>query len=198
LNLRPPGPQPGALPDCATPRGWKKAGDGNRTRPRSLEGFCATTTPRPHKPTLILPTLRLTGQHAGGARGPCRRESVSPAPYGLSVSHRPLALVSGLTLGDYLLWNWSLNGNHEVLALLSGLTLPPLAIAFVWLLALTAGRLIARSTVRSGARARAGRRSAPRHPGRAYDRPATILDGEDHAADATTTSQDASPGKLAA
>src|SRR5271154_2385386 len=101
--------------------------------------------------------------------GTCRRGSVSPGPYGLSVSHRPLALVSGLTLGDYLLWNWSLNGNHEVLALLSGLTLPPLAIAFVWLLALTGGRLIARSTHRSGdrarARARAGRGSAPRHPG---------------------------------
>src|SRR3954470_293487 len=25
-----------------------QAGDGNRTRPRSLEGFCATTTLRPH------------------------------------------------------------------------------------------------------------------------------------------------------
>jgi len=47
LNLRPPGPQPGALPDCATPRGRRQAGDGNRTRPRSLEGFCATTTLRP-------------------------------------------------------------------------------------------------------------------------------------------------------
>jgi hypothetical protein len=56
LNLRPPGPQPGALPDCATPRGCYpeptrsralRAGDGNRTRPRSLEGSCATTTPRP-------------------------------------------------------------------------------------------------------------------------------------------------------
>jgi hypothetical protein len=46
LNLRPPGPQPGALPDCATPRG-QQAGDGNRTRPKSLEGFCATTTLRP-------------------------------------------------------------------------------------------------------------------------------------------------------
>jgi hypothetical protein len=48
LNLRPPGPQPGALPDCATPRMCSlQAGDGNRTRPRSLEGFCATTTLRP-------------------------------------------------------------------------------------------------------------------------------------------------------
>src|SRR3954451_19926647 len=49
LNLRPPGPQPGALPDCATPRGAPnfRAGDGNRTRPKSLEGSCATTTLRP-------------------------------------------------------------------------------------------------------------------------------------------------------
>src|SRR3954447_3874255 len=51
LNLRPPGPQPGALPDCATPRGYvvdpAQAGDGNRTRPKSLEGSCATTTLRP-------------------------------------------------------------------------------------------------------------------------------------------------------
>ena len=48
LNLRPPGPQPGALPDCATPRcSSSEAGDGNRTRPKSLEGSCATTTLRP-------------------------------------------------------------------------------------------------------------------------------------------------------
>ena len=114
------------------------------------------------------------------------------------MSHRPLALVSGLTLGDYLLWNWSLNGNHDVLALVSGLTLPPLAIAFVWLLALTAGRLIARSTRRSGARVRAGRSSARRHPGDATGRGASILDAEDHGADAAATSSDASSGKLAA
>ena len=53
------------------------------------------------------------------------------------MSHRPLAIVSGLTIGDYLLWNWSLNANHDVLALVSGLTLPPLTIAFLWLVALT-------------------------------------------------------------
>ena len=51
------------------------------------------------------------------------------------MSHRPLVFVSGLTLGDYLLWNWSLNANHDVLALVSGLTLPPLAVACLWLLA---------------------------------------------------------------
>ncbi|HEX3433480.1 MAG TPA: hypothetical protein VHT25_05400 [Solirubrobacteraceae bacterium] len=60
------------------------------------------------------------------------------------MSHRPLATVTGLTIGDYLLWNWSLNANHDVLALVSGLTLPPLTIACVWLLVLTAARLIAR------------------------------------------------------
>jgi hypothetical protein len=62
------------------------------------------------------------------------------------VSHRPLAIFTGLTIGDYLLWNWSLNANHDVLALVSGLTLPPITIAFLWLVALTCARLIARSS----------------------------------------------------
>ncbi|MHB8235021.1 MAG: hypothetical protein ACYDHT_10250, partial [Solirubrobacteraceae bacterium] len=66
------------------------------------------------------------------------------------MSHRPLATVTGLTIGDYLLWNWSLNTNHDVLALVSGLTLPPLTIAFVWLLVLTAARLIARRSRERG------------------------------------------------
>ena len=77
------------------------------------------------------------------------------------MSHRPLATVTGLTIGDYLLWNWSLNTNHDVLALVSGLTLPPLTIACVWLLALTAARLIAR---RSRSRAHARRAPARRAP----------------------------------
>ena len=127
---------------------------------------------------------------------PRSRRSVSPAPYGLSVSHRPLALVSGLTLGDYLLWNWSLNGNHDVLAVVAGLTLPPLAIAFVWLLAPTAGRLIARSTHRSSARGRAARASADPRPGHAGAGPAP--DAAHNGADAATVSSDASSGKLAA
>lgn len=65
------------------------------------------------------------------------------------MSHRPLALVSVLAAGDYLLWNWSLNGNHDVLALVSGLTLPPLAIACIWLFALSAMRLLAHTVNRS-------------------------------------------------
>lgn len=58
--------------------------------------------------------------------------------------YRPLALVCVLAGGDYLLWNWSLQGSHDVLSLISGLTLPPLAIALAWLLALNATRVVAR------------------------------------------------------
>ena len=82
------------------------------------------------------------------------------------MSHRPLVFLSGLTVGDYLLWNWSLNGNHDVLALISGLTLPPLGLAWVWLLALGAARLLARFTRRSGGAAAArGARSRAQQTG---------------------------------
>ncbi len=57
--------------------------------------------------------------------------------------------------GDYLLWNWSLQGSHDVLALVSGLTLPPLAIALIWLLALNTARLLARAARPSQAHSRA-------------------------------------------
>jgi len=70
------------------------------------------------------------------------------------VSHRPLATVTGLTIGDYLLWNWSLDAHHDVLALISGLTVPPLTLACLWLVALTAARLIARGS-RAGVRGHA-------------------------------------------
>jgi hypothetical protein len=83
----------------------------------------------------------------------------------LRVSHRPLATVTGFTIGDYLLWNWSLNANHDVLALVSGLTLPPLTIAFLWLVALTIARLLARSSRSS--RGRAGVGAAERSRGAA-------------------------------
>jgi hypothetical protein len=74
---------------------------------------------------------------------------------------RPLVFVSGLTVGDYLLWNWSLEGNHVVLALVSGLTLVPLAVVCLLLLALTAARVIAHSTRTAGRlTGRAGRRRA--------------------------------------
>lgn len=79
------------------------------------------------------------------------------------MSRRPLVFVSGLTLGDYLLWNWSLNGNHDVIALIAGLTLPPLAVVLLWLLALGVARLLARATRRPALRAR----GAVRRPRRA-------------------------------
>ena len=81
------------------------------------------------------------------------------------MSYRPLAFVSGLTLGDYLLWNWSLNANHDVLALVSGLTLPPLALACAWMLAVTLLRLIGSSTRRSSRRARMAASVADRDRG---------------------------------
>ena len=56
---------------------------------------------------------------------------------------RPSVFVLALTVGDYLLWNWSLNGNHDVIALVSGLTLPPLALVSLWILVLGAMKLVA-------------------------------------------------------
>jgi hypothetical protein len=70
----------------------------------------------------------------------------------LVVLRRSLTVLLGLTLGDYLLWNWSLhgslNGERDVLALVSGLTLPPLILACMWMLTMSVARLIARSTSR--------------------------------------------------
>lgn len=79
---------------------------------------------------------------------------------------RPLVVVSGLALGDYFLWNWSLNANHDVLALISGLTLPPLVLAVVWLLVLSVMRGLMRFSRRvpqaGGARRRSSRPYAAR------------------------------------
>ena len=70
------------------------------------------------------------------------------------MSRRPLVFVLGLTVGDYFLWNWSLNSNHDVLALISGLTFPPLALMLLWLLAMAAARLLARTARRPADRRR--------------------------------------------
>jgi len=72
-----------------------------------------------------------------------------------------LVPVLGLVIGDYLLWSWSLNGNHDVIALVSGLSLPPLVVAFLWLLTLSTANLIAANFRRPYARAsRTSRASA--------------------------------------
>jgi hypothetical protein len=92
------------------------------------------------------------------------------------VLHRPLALVSALTLGDYLVWDWSLGGNHDVFALVSGLTLPPLLIALLWLAVLTVTRVLAGTARRS--RADVARRAAARaRAGEPLDQPAAATGG---------------------
>lgn len=79
------------------------------------------------------------------------------------MSHRTLLLFAGLTLGDYLLWNWSLNANHEVIALVSGLTLPPLALLCAWRIVVAVGGLLARRASRPAVSAtRAGGAPAAR------------------------------------
>jgi predicted lipid-binding transport protein (Tim44 family) len=115
------------------------------------------------------------------------------------VSYRPLAFVSGLTLGDYLLWNWSLNANHDVLALVSGLTLPPLALACAWMVALTLIRLLGVTTWRSARAPASGRARAA--AGQAMDAPAartTPAAGAADPASASAAAQPSSSGKLAA
>lgn len=80
------------------------------------------------------------------------------------MSFKPLVLFSGLTVGDYLLWNWSLSGNHDVIALVSGLTLPPLSVACLWLLVMGIARLLAHTTGHSARRSRAARERVANRP----------------------------------
>ena len=115
---------------------------------------------------------------------------------------RPLGYVIALTLGDYVLWNWSLNGNHDVLALVSGLTLPPLALMLVWLLALSAARLIGRSTSassRAGVARDTSRPDAAAPPEPAAAPPEAAPEAEPREdVPATARSAGSSSGKLAA
>jgi hypothetical protein len=77
-----------------------------------------------------------------------------------------LVFVSGLTVGDYLLWNWSLAGNHVALALVAGFTLVPLAVVCALSLALAVIRLLAHSSRRPARRRRYGHTSRPGTPSR--------------------------------
>ena len=108
------------------------------------------------------------------------------------MTYRPLAIVSGLTLGDYLLWDWSLKHNHDVLAVVAGLTLPPIALAWLWLLMVTLVRLTARSTRRSTQRAAGRRARSARAPVPETAEPAEAAGyGEEHGARADAA---AAPG----
>jgi hypothetical protein len=113
------------------------------------------------------------------------------------VSHRPLVFFSGLTVADSLLWNWSLNSNHDVLALVSGLTLPPLAVASLWLLSLTAARLLA-SVARRPTRRTARHAVAVDRRTRRRRRPAARAGSTLEEPTAAATASGASSRKLAA
>ncbi|HUH81048.1 MAG TPA: hypothetical protein VLZ06_06945 [Solirubrobacteraceae bacterium] len=101
------------------------------------------------------------------------------------MSRRPLVTVPALTLGDLLLWHWSLAAHREVLALVSGLSLPPLAVASTWLVAFACVRVLARGVrapfTRAPARPATPRPSAtrstaprPAQPRPAQPRPAQV------------------------
>lgn len=64
-----------------------------------------------------------------------------------------------LTVGDYLLWKWSIAGGHDVLSLLAGCTLVPLIAIGTYRLAVTAAALLSRAARRSSTSARAKRAS---------------------------------------
>jgi len=108
------------------------------------------------------------------------------------VARRPLVFVLLLTVGDYLLWNWSLNGNHDVIALASGLTLPPLALASIWLLAVAGARLLGGLARRPPAGATAVRRRS-----RGYGSEPGRTEGQDATA-ARNASTEAGSRKIAA
>jgi hypothetical protein len=65
------------------------------------------------------------------------------------VRPRALLLLLALTVGDYLLWQWSIAGSHDILSLLAGFTLLPLVAISAWRLALTGAGLLSRVIGRS-------------------------------------------------
>src|SRR5579884_2290893 len=84
LNLRPPGPQPGALPDCATPRGGailRRCGEERATGlepvPRAWKAPVQPLTPRP-RVTPMVAVARWAVRHEPHVTG--RRSSVGTRP----------------------------------------------------------------------------------------------------------------------
>ncbi len=84
---------------------------------------------------------------------------------------RSLAVVGVLTLGDYLLWNWSLGANHDAVALVAGMTLIPLLIALTWLVVVAIARLLAHAAQRPRASGAGARAAAAGRGARAGGRP---------------------------
>jgi hypothetical protein len=90
-----------------------------------------------------------------------------------------------LTVGDYLLWDWSIANAHDIVSLVAGLTLVPLAAVSLVQLALASGRLLGGLI---------GASRIPNHAGRA-SHGAQSVGGEPRS---STTESHVSSGKLAA
>jgi hypothetical protein len=70
------------------------------------------------------------------------------------VRPRALLFLLALTVGDYLLWQWSIAGGHDVVSLLAGCTLVPLAAVSAYRLALAGASLLSWTARRTRARSR--------------------------------------------
>jgi hypothetical protein len=140
-----------------------QAGDGNRTRPRSLEGFCATTTLRPQAARdRIVP--------GRGDRlvlvAPRRARYVPPARYDPSAMPlRAVGVTALLTVLCWGAWDWASSTGHATIGMVAGVLLVPFALALIGCLALAVAGL---ARVRS--RVASTQRSRPSNPG-AVSRP---------------------------
>jgi hypothetical protein len=162
LNLRPPGPQPGALPDCATPRGASRAypnagqdpgpnklGAARAVpaagRPPHLDETAKQATTGSKRATGIEPALEawkasVQPQHL--ARGQGTIVSSQPPDNLRGVRLRALVPLLVLTAVDYALWDWSIADGHDILSLGAGLTLLPLAAVSLAGLVLVGARVL--------------------------------------------------------
>ena len=98
---------------------------------------------------------------------------------------RALVFLLVFTVGDYVLWDWSIAGNHDILSLVAGLTLLPLAAVSVGGLVFGGARLLALLF---------GGFSAPTCAAQA----SREADASERAPRASTSQSDSSPGRLAA
>ena len=86
LNLRPPGPQPGALPDCATPRGDARP-SGRPDSNRLLEAWKAPVQPLTPRPQAWTPPSRVA-RSSPPLQATGRRSSIGTSPSSSTIAGR--------------------------------------------------------------------------------------------------------------